>query len=843
MLISKKLLAEFIPEIRKISDEEIASKLTLQLAEVEGVTQFGSELKSIVLGEILSANNHPDADRLQVCEVKIGEGKTSTIVCGAPNARKGIRVAVALPGGQVYTPEGPLTITKRSIRGVESSGMLCSRRELGISKEHEGILEIEAADALELGSDLVAEISDAVFEIENKSITHRGDCFSHYGIARELSAIFDLEFKELPVPEEPILTESLPVEISVQTEKVTRFCAITLKGIEVKPAPFWLELALARLKLPSINNVVDVTNYYLALLGQPLHAYDYSQVKSNKLIAREAKSGEEFTGIDHKKYQLEEGDIAIADTSKLLGLAGVIGGSESEITLKTSDVILEAANFDPEQILQTSRKQGVYTEAGIRFSKGVNSDATAEILKRVVHTLQTITGGEVGSELLDIYPSPAEPGKLEVDLRWVESIIGANVDRKQVLGKMNKLGLTSTTVKTTQTATNMVGTPEVVEFKIPNWRKDLKIEADFAEEVARLHGYDNIAPRLPQFKAKPAQKSDLQKLLEIVRRVQVGLGFTELITYSFIPNASFDDFGLKANHALRVENAISPELKYVRSSLVPSLIAAAVKNINLGRADLDLFEIGRRIDAKELKIANPLRETEQIPSQNWHLGLVSVREEATEAGFLELKGALEQLLASLNISAASEIDNETYEWQEFNAREFPHLDPDCLHPGRKSQLLINNKVCGWVGQIHPLTTEKFTATTAATKTSTLYGAEIDLEKIIIEHGLAQPNYVPLAKFQEVSRDVSFEIGSKKPIGEVLQFLRKTSPELKLKDVTVSLQADLLDEYRSKESENRYITLRFNLTPKTETLTEDQINDAVNQINSKLVSKFSLKVRN
>lgn len=821
MLISKKWLSKFVPNLDGVKAEVIASELSQSLAEVEDYWNVGAELEKLVVAKVLSVEPHPDAEKLHICKVDIGSEKVQ-IVCGAPNVAAGQTVVACLPGGSVLGEKSKekIKIGVAKLRGIDSSGMLCSERELGISDNHDGILVL--ADTYHPGDEFDDLLKDTIFEIENKSLTHRGDCFSHIGIAREIAARLDLPFIAPEYLSTLSQTESLPLEISVETELCPRFLAVTIANVSAAVSPFWLKLALNRVGVRSINHLVDITNYLMLETGQPLHMYDYAKIVQNKLIVREARAGEIFTALDHKEYVLAEGDLVIADSKKILGLAGIMGGLDSEVSEATTSGILEAAVFDKVQILKTARRLGLKTEASTRFSKGVDQANSENVLKHAVELLAEEQHLDIASEILDLYSKKSELVELTVDLNDIAKTIGEEIEVHKILHLLELLGIEIKNRNSLQTI-SPVTTAKPITIIIPTWRQDLRLTEDIAEEIARLNGYEKIKPRLP---LRESKGQNLPVITQVSRKTSQKLrqlGYSEVINYSFISKQNVIDFQLNAKELLEITNAISPELNYFRNSLIPGLSMTILKNM-AEQCDLKIFEIGRIIDTTNIT-------KENLPYQPRVLGMtksvVLAGNNNAKNAFLQFKGDLETLLLNLNIPE-SEIT-----WSDGDNQKTNLPTGKALTPNKTSLLTIKGELIGVISEI----TRPIVYQLTNRNDLRIFVSEINIDKLISLEVIGQNKYQNFSIYPTINRDISCYIAKADSIGTILTALRQNKLTI---DIPVNINYSLVDEFTQEGI--RSITLRVELEPLTKTLTDVEANQIILEISTVLTEKFKVKLR-
>ncbi len=832
MLISKNWLKKYIPEIEKFDSLQIAKELTTKVAEVEQIIELREDISKIVVATITAVEKHPNADKLSVCQVNAGPMGNMQVVCGAPNVAVGMKAALSLVGGRVYSSStksigNTMEVVETDIRGVKSTGMLCSERELGLNDNHETILDLTETKFTP-GEEFDDVIRDTVFEIENKSLTHRGDCFSHQGIARELSAILNIGFTPFNVQFNSSQTASLPIEIRVETQKCGYFAVVTIKGAKVSESPFWLKLELGNIGVDSINNVVDLANYVMYDIGQPLHTYDYEKIADNKITVREARDGERYVGIDEKEYTLNKGEVVITDNKSIQGLAGILGAKGSEITDETEDIVIEAARFDNYAVLAAARKNGIRSEAAIRFSKNVDPQITRKALENIVNLITDITGGELSSEIVEIEAVAVEKDPIKIDLKDVSRVVGVEIKPQKSIATLEKLGFTVNEKSDINTNDISVNAPVEVNVIAPSWRFDTRIAEDLIEEIARIYGYDLIEPQLPARKTAAVKIPDISELKRAISNILLRLGMDEQINYSFISESMRANLGIDENNMLKIINAISPELNWVRSSILPGLMKGAKLNTEVNSMrNFSIFEIGRVVD-KNSEIEK------DIPSQPWTLGMLSTTDEDR---YLEFKSQIETVFEGLEVN---------YSWQEIGAGNNAINNPfgkDVLHKGRSAGLFVKSndenstaENIGFLGEL------------GRAKTYEMFGLdkrivmmEVNLEKLLPHWLKRESSYKNVSTLPESYRDISYWIGDDFKIGDFLTYLEEQNSIGKISSSDkVDLEFKLIDEYTAEKQ--RSMTIRIVMKPRHSTLIDQKINSINEEIEQLVKAKYKLQIR-
>lgn len=810
MLISHKWLQKYLPDLGEQSYNEVAQELTKSLAEVEQVIPIHQNLHNIVVGEVIRVEKHQNSDHLSVCQVTTDGSNKLQIVCGAPNVVKNAKVAVCLPGGKVYTKNtlDTVEITTTTIRGVESSGMLCSPQELGIGDDHSGILILE--NNISLGTDLAEILKDYVYEIENKSISHRSDCFSHKGIAREVSAVLSLKFFNNEENLSSMISiddgKSIDIEINVNNTLLKRFSALLINNIEVKPSPFWMQARLNAVGERSINNIVDITNYIMLDQGQPLHAYDYDKLDKNKLIIRKARTSEEITTLDGKTRHLNKEIVVIADASSIEDIAGIMGGYKSQITQKTTSIILEAATWDMYNIRKTSRELGHRTEASTRFEKGLDPNITLPVLQSAFTLISDLAGGELGANPFDYYPEPEISKRIELDINLVNRMLTLGLTKYEIVEILDKLYITETESEGGGSNPNNE-LQSVVSFDIPTFRRDINIKEDLVEEVARIYGFGNLTPKIPVSEILIPKSYQPSKLFRIITNNLATLGFDEIKSYSFIGEDDYQKSRLNINDCIKITNPIAPDLKYVRNSLLPSLLKTTSRN-QPKYLNFNLFEISRVVKKDTNK--------DGIHLQPWTLGLLMSSNETTTSPFEAIKGIIENTSQRLNLTL------------EYIKGKDNTPNSTVYHPHKYANILLNGDNIGSIGVLHPEVVFNYRLK------GQIALLEINLENIIpLVDNFS--SYTPLSIYPEITRDLSFWIPLDIQYRDIEEFIKKL-------DISLLTTTIVKDIYTDKTNNKKSITFTLTFQSKEKTLTDTEVSKLIQFIAGELETKLKLTIR-
>ncbi|MCL2154113.1 MAG: phenylalanine--tRNA ligase subunit beta [Leptospirales bacterium] len=676
MWISLKIIGKMV-DISDLSPEAIADRLTMSTAEIEKIEYIKDFFKTIYTAKLISVEPHPNADKLTLCTVDTGSEKVK-VVCGATNHRAGDIVALALPGTK-FSEE--FIIKKAKIRGIESNGMLCSERELGISDNQEGILIFPGS--INIGKPLSEIFSDWVdtrLLIDNKSITHRPDLWGHEGFAREIAGLFGRKFKKAvdrSIVADLINKDNLKVTIK-DIEAGPRYSALVMKNIKIGQSPDWLKAAVSAIGMRPINNIVDITNYVMAEIGEPLHAFDRRKLKGDEIIVRFASKDEKITTLDGKSHNLTAEDIVIADTSSAIALAGVMGGGNSEVDENTSEIVLEAATFNPVNIRKTAQRFDSRTEAAMRFEKSLSPEITVDALARCYELIkEIIPGTEAISGIVDDYPTPIKEAEIEVLTEYIRKRVGHDISDNDIIKTLTALQYE---VKSDNGKLNI---------KAPHFRstKDISMKDDIVEEVGRVFGYNNIMPAPPLVTCEPPVKNLFRFFERDVKNIlATSFGMTEVMAYSFTSEDTLNALKINDNKELRLRNPLSVEIDRLRRSLIPGMIQFI--NYNQKFSDsFDIFEVGRVYLKDD-------RTSKELAQENFRTaGVVFIRK-PKDPIFFEAKTIAAGLLEKLRIK---------------NYKLIPEMNslPPYAHPGRSMKVEVDGKSIGLIFEIHPETIEVF----------------------------------------------------------------------------------------------------------------------------------------
>jgi phenylalanyl-tRNA synthetase beta chain len=703
-------------DLSGLDPRDLANRFTLAVAELEGIEEVGAGMEQVIAGRITGLRPHPEADKLRLVELDLG-GRTDTLVSGAPNCEVGMITAVALPGAAL--PAGVVEVA--AIRGVESRGMTCSEADLGLSDDNAGILALPPDTAPGTPLSDLAPIHDWVIEIDNKSLTHRPDCWSHRGIAREIASLTGRALKELDLDLE--FTRDEPVEIRVEDQDLCpRFTAVCYAGITVAPSPLWLKTMLHRVEVRSISNVVDLTNFVMLDVGNPVHAYDARFIQDGVIVVRRGAEGETLTTLDDQVRPVAPSDVIIADGARGVGLGGIMGGLDSEIVGDTTEVVLESANFQASAIRRTSSRLGLRTEASARFEKALDpafAEHSSRLFGRML--LELDPGARITSAFIDVAAPLAAPTVIETSCSFIRRKLGDDVSDARIVEILEGLEFV------------VAADGDALAVTVPTFRatKDVGIPEDLVEEVGRIIGYDNITPTPPLAAVQPPPRPQSRVVERRLRHFMVTGGGVEVMQYSFDSAPWAETIGYSLDGAVRLANPISADMPVMRRSLIPNLLSALRKN-QTHRDEVFIFELGRVFQQPESEGA--------VPDQQRHLGAVFSTTDALrpERNFRQVKWVIEQLLA-INERGDYRLEIAT------RAPELPWVTEGRLLAVRD---LASDEIIGWMGQVNPVLCAK----------ARLRGGvgffELDLEPMIASPR-KELTYQPLPRFPRISYDLSF----------------------------------------------------------------------------------------
>ncbi len=788
-----------------ISPGELAEKLTMSGLEVDRVEYLAEGIENVVIGKILQVKNHPNAEKLLVCSVDIGNNILQ-IVTGAPNVKENILVPVALVGALL--PNG-IKIEKANFRGVSSYGMLCSSGELKLDfhqdpVEETGILVLQGDAPIGAQITDYFGLNDYVFEIE--LTPNRADCLSMINIAREVAIICEEELK-LPEINLDMAGEQFPFTIDIEEQQLcNRYIALKIGNIELGPSPRWMQERLLAGGMRPINNVVDVTNYVMLETGQPLHAFDFDKLLNKKIVVRRARKNETIVTLDGNLRKLDPEMLLITDGGGPVAIAGVMGGLDSEVTNQTKTVLLESAHFDNMSVRKTARKLGLRSEASSRFEKGVDKEGAFFAACRALEILNKLAVNTTGGGKIDIYPVPWEAPVIALRTTRVNRILGVSLSTLKIKELLSNLNF-----KLVSETEDRLG------YLIPSYRQDITREIDLIEEVARLYGYNNIEATLPYSEMKPEQKTSLQLLEEEIKNQAANLGLTEVVTYSFI-NPNFCDRlnlppGSPWAKTIKMANPLSEEQSVMRTTLIPGLLSVCERNFNRRQKNLGIFEVGRAYFPVS---------TAALPQENLYFSaLISGKFNpgwswpVQDFDFYYLKGIVEKLVMGLMGK-----NPQFYVWEE----------DGIFHPARSAVLYISNQKIGMIGELHPTIQEDYGFA------QKIYLAHLDLQQMV-ELEKEKQHYQPIPRFPNITRDMAVLLPEEIASQKVVEIITGVGKGL------VS-NYELFDVYRGPQIAVGYKSLAYGITyqGKSRTLTDKEVTELHEKIKETIKNELKAEFR-
>ena len=794
MLVPLKWLRDYVDI--DIDTQEFADMMTMTGSKVEKVDFFGKETNGVEVCKILEIEQHPDADRLKVTKVEVANGEILQIVTNATNIKVGDYVPVARIGAVL---PGDFKIKKGKLRGVLSEGMFCGAEELTIPsafvEDHkkDGIYILDHQDSFELGMDVrdVLGINDALIEFEITS--NRPDCRSIIGIAREAAVTLG---KELKYPEIKVQAcdEEMSFEIDIQTDLCKRYCGRVVKDVKVGPSPYWMQRKLIEAGMRPISNIVDITNYVMLELGQPLHAFDLDDIKYNKMTVKMAEEGEKFTTLDGVERTLTSDMLVIGNQDKTLDLAGIMGGENSEIKDTTTSIFIEGASFAKENIRATSKKLGLRTEASSRFEKGIDINLAEEAVNRACQLIEELGCGTVLNGMLDYYPQKEEVQKVTVNPVRINKLLGVNVPMDQFINILESL----------EFKCNLVSS-EVLELEVPTFRLDITEDADILEEIARIYGYDNIPSASLEGNATAGVKTEKQKFIDNVKSNSIACGLNEILTYSFVSPRGVDKINLPADdekrNFVKIMNPLGEETSVMRTTLKPNMLDVISTNISHKVEEVSAFECGNTFIPQE---GLP------IETKKYCVGMYG-----KEVDFFVLKGVIESVLNNVGLKGY-EIEPETTNLT--------------FHPGRCAKIVYNNIYIGTFGELHPDVIENYNLG------QRVYVAEINIDTVFENLNLTK-SYNPLPKYPSTSRDIALIVKDEVFVKQIEDIIKANG-----EDLVESYK--LFDVYKGAQIEEGHKSIAYSITyrSKDKTLTDEDVAKVHEKILSELSEKLNANLR-
>ena len=798
MLISLNWLKQYI-DLDGIEINEMENSLTMIGQEVEKIDIVGGNLDKVVVAHLEEVKKHPNADSLTLCKVNNGK-EILQIVCGATNHKTGDKVALAQVGARL---KEDFTIKKGKIRGEESNGMLCSEDELGIGSDKDGIIILPEDAPVGVPFKDYLGINDTVFELE---ITpNRPDCLSHIGIARELSAYYG---KELKYPETEIKNEieektSDNVKVSIEDSNLSRrYVTRILKNVTVKESPKWLKERIEAVGLRSINNIVDVSNFILMEMNHPNHVFDLDKIEGNEIKVKSAVKGDKLVTLDEQERELEDGDIVICDSKKILALGGVMGGLDSEVTDNTKNILLEVAQFNPQNVRKTSRRLTLSSDSSYRFERGIDVEDSIKVINRLANLIQEVAGGEILNSYVDVYPVPHENKVAELNFERLNRFVGKVIPREKVIEILRNLEI------------DVKDNGDTLTLTAPSYRGDLELEQDYFEEVIRMYGFDNIENILPRVDINKNSTLDTTKLTDRVKTICASVGLKEVINYSFIPKDALQKLkftGVSEDKLIDISNPITEDFVTMRPTLLYSLIKNAKDNMNRNVSNIRFFEVSRTFE-----------KAEELAKEDIKVGIILAGEndktlwnpKPVHYDFYDLKGIVEEIFSKLK-------------FQNFSLKRSVQTE---FHPGRSADIFVGKEYIGSFGEIHPDVLENF-----GLNKKTVLVAEFNIE--LIKKYINKPFvYQGIVKYPAVPRDLALVMNENILVGDVLKTIEKIDKKVE--------KVELFDIYQGigVEPGKKSVAISILLRDDSKTLEEKEINDIIDKILAKMKKDYMAELR-
>ena len=758
----------------------LAEKITRGGIEVEGVEYLADEISNVVVGYVVSKEKHPDAEKLNVCQVNVGEEENLQIVCGAPNVDAGQYVIVAKVGAKLPG----IKIKKAKLRGVESQGMICSLAELGLSKSvvpknyQEGIYVFETEQ--ELGSDVVEVLGLNDYILDLSITPNRADALSMRGLTYELGALYNnkVDFNDVEKEEN---YEATSLQVAIESDSCRNYVGQVVKNVEVKSSPLWLQTRLMNSGIRPINNIVDITNFVLLEFGQPMHAFDKDLV-GDKIVVRDAKEGEVLETLDGEERKLQTTDLVITDGTRAIALGGVMGGKNTEVSEETKNIILESAYFNPTSVRRTSAAHGLRSDSSARFEKGIDPNMQKAALARAVELILELCPNAVVESSVGVV-NKEEEKVVEITTSYINNYLGITLSTEEIAAILEGLSFT------------VEVTGENLVVKVPTRRPDISIKQDLVEEVIRIYGYDNLASTLPKFsKTTKGGLTYSQRMVRDLRAVYASLGFNDTINYSLVSEEEATQYTLEDHHKVRLLMPMTETHSTLRQSLVPGLLNTVQYNVARKQKDLKLLEIGRvffgsgndNIQPKEtLYLSAALTGEERVTK--W-------RKESSSLDFFAAKGYLEVVFDRLGLD-----EKVIYKKSKLEG----------MHPGRFAEVYLGGKRIGFIGEVHPQVADKLGL-------NTTYVFEINLDEVISESKV-KPKYEEVTKYPEITRDIAMLVDVKDEYQNIYNVIESVNSKLITK-------VELFDLYVGAELlvGKKSLALTITYSDKQKTLTDEEV---------------------
>ena len=814
MLASLEWLKQYVDI--NIPVDVLVDKITRAGLEVETVTNLGEGLEGVLTGKVTQIERHPDSDHLWVCQMDYGQGIVQ-ILTGAQNVKQNDIVPVAVVGSTLppssRNPEG-MKLAAVKMRGLDSFGMLCSADELGIDnklllpEQRNGIFILPADTPIGVDVKEVLGLNDVVIDIDLTA--NRADCFSIIGLAREIAALTGcpLKMPAMDVAEAAGGNAQEMATIKIEApELCPRFAVRVLKNIKITESPEWMQKRLRACGMRPISNVVDVTNYVMLELGQPMHAYDYDKVAGHTLVVRRGGEGEKLMTLDEQERTLDPSMIVIGDAERAVGLGGVMGGFDTEVTGETVNVMLEAASFHGPSIRRTSRSLGLRSEASGRFERGVDTIKTQNALNRAAYLLEKMGACETVAGIVEAYPEEIKPAVIKVTPEVISGRVGISISKEEMVKTLTALEF------------GVEEEGDALVITAPSWRNDVTCNADISEEIARIHGLDHIESHMPVLGMAQGRQFVVEDVKDSIQDYMVAVGMNEVMTYSFINQSAFDKLQLAADdsrrNAIELLNPITDEFRVMRTTMAPSVLNAAAYNLARQHNKVAIFEVGRVYLPKELPLKEQATEKSMlcavISGKCNDLNWCTCRD---NVDFYDMKGVVEGLMAKLML----------------NDYKLVHYAVPYLHPGKSCAVEVDGKIIGWFGELHPLAQEAFGLPQEA------YILEMEVEPLVAV-AIAVPKYKHLAKYPSMSRDIAVVVPLEVTNAELEAVIREHAGEL-------LIGVKVFDIYTGKQVAEGCKSMAFNLTYQAadRTLTDAEVDASMKTVIAKVAEEYKAELR-
>ncbi len=799
MDLPMKWLSEYID--LDLDTKDFIDKITLSGSKVESVTEMAKDITKVVTGKVLEIEKHPDADKLVVTKVDVGESEPIQIVTGAPNLYVGAIVPVALIGATVYHGNSLEKIKKGKLRGIESNGMMCSIEELGFTindypeAPEYGIYIFK--DEVPLGADVkeLLQMEDDVVEFEITS--NRPDCFSIVGLARETAATYrtPLKYPDIKVEAKcPDKTEDM-IKVEIQNPDLCpRYIARAVKNVKIEPSPLWLRHRLTAAGIRPINNIVDITNYVMLELGQPMHAFDIDTIDERKIIVRNANDGEKITTLDGQERNLDSSMLVISDCNKAVAIAGVMGGENSKITEEAEAILFESANFNGSNVRITAKKVGLRTDASAKYEKGLDPNLSLDAVNRACQLVEMLGCGEVCEGMVDCYPNVREPWTVEYSTEGINKLLGTSLSEQEMIDLFKLVEVEA----------------DGKIAKIPTFRPDLECQADLAEEIARFFGYDNIQTTLAVGTPTVGKKSKKQIVEDKVIDTMISLGLSEAKCFSFESPKVFDKLNIPTDSDLRktvkISNPLGEDFSIMKTVSLNGILNSISTNYNRRNEYANIFELGKTYIPKSLPLT-------KLPEEKNYLTIAMY---GNNIDFYGIKGVSEELFNVLGVS-----EKISY---------LPKSDIPFMHPGRLAEIKLDDIVIGYVGELHPIVADNYSI---GAKT---YIAEIDMD-ILVENTTFERTYKALPKYPAMTRDIALLVKDDVIVKDIEDIIKAKGGKL-----LESIQ--LFDVFKGKQIQEGYKSIAYKISFRASdrTLTDDEVNSPMKKILKELEDKLGAVLR-